>query len=99
MIESQTIQAVKDVPVMDVIGQYVNLRRRGATYKGLCPFHDERTPSFYVHPAKNIYKCFGCGAGGDAIKFVMEYERKTFVEAVELIADLNGISMERTHRT
>lgn len=99
MIQSHTIQAVKDVPVMDVIGQYVNLKRRGATYVGLCPFHDERTPSFYIHPAKNIYKCFGCGAGGDALKFVMEYEQKTFVEAVELIAGITGISIERTQRT
>lgn len=99
MIQSHTIQAVKEVPVMDVIGQYVNLRRRGATYKGLCPFHDERTASFYVHPAKNIFKCFGCGASGDGIKFIMDYERKTFVEAVELIAAITGISIERTERT
>ena len=99
MIQSHTIQAVKDVSVMDVIGQYVNLKRRGATYVGLCPFHDERTPSFAIHPAKNIYKCFGCGTGGDAIKFVMEYERKTFVEAVELIAGITGIGIERTQRT
>lgn len=96
MIQSHTIQAVKDVPVMDVIGQYVNLKRRGAAYVGFCPFHDERTPSFAVHPAKNIYKCFGCGAGGDAIKFVMDYERKIFIEAVELIAGITGISIERT---
>lgn len=99
MIKSLTIQAVKDVPVMDVIQHYVNFKRRGPTYVGLCPFHDEHTPSFAVHPAKNLYKCFGCGAGGDAIKFVMEYERKTFVEAVELIAGITGISIERTERT
>lgn len=99
MIQSQTIQAVKNVPLMDVIGHYVNLRRRGATYIGLCPFHDERTPSFAVHPTTNIYKCFGCGAGGDVIKFVMEYKRKTFAEAVEFIAGLTGISIERTERT
>ncbi len=99
MIQSNTILAVKDVPVMDVIGHYVNLRRRGATYVGLCPFHDERTPSFSVHPVKNIYKCFGCGVGGDAIKFVSDYERKTFVEAVELIAGITGISIEKTERT
>jgi hypothetical protein len=99
MIQSDTIRAVKDVSVMDVIGQYVNLKRRGANYVGLCPFHDEHTPSFAVHPAKNMFKCFGCGAGGDAIKFVMDYERKTFVEAVELIAGITGISIERTERT
>lgn len=99
MIQSHTIQKVKEVPVMDVIGHYVNLKRRGANYVGLCPFHNEHTPSFYVHPAKNIYKCFGCGAGGDAIEFVKNYEQKTFAEAVEVIAGITGISIERTQRT
>jgi|GEM_PF-7112039 len=99
MIKNDTIQAVKDVPVMDVINHYVNLRRRGANYVGLCPFHDERTPSFAVHAAKNMFKCFGCGAGGDAIKFVMDYEKKNFVEAVELIAGITGINIERTEKT
>lgn len=99
MIQSHTIEAVKAIPIMAVLEHYVNLRRQGSTYRGLCPFHDERTASFYVHPGKNIYKCFGCGAGGDAIKFVMEYERKTFVEVVELIAGISGICIERTKRT
>jgi hypothetical protein len=99
MIISSTIQAVKDVPVMDVIGQYVKLRKRGANYIGLCPFHDERTPSFAVHPAKNMFKCFGCGTGGNALRFVMDYEKKTFFEAVELIAGISGIAIETEQRT
>lgn len=98
MIQCHTIQAAKDC-IVEVVQQYVQLKRRGATYVGLCPFHDEHTPSFHVHPAKNIYKCFGCGAGGDAIEFIKNCEQKTFGEAVELIAGITGISMERTERT
>lgn len=99
IVSSQTIQSVKDVPLMDVITHYVKLRKRGANYIGLCPFHDERTPSFYIHHAKNIYKCFGCGAGGNALKFVMDIEKKTFIEAVELIAGIAGIAIEAEQRT
>jgi hypothetical protein len=99
MIQIHSIQAVKDVPATDVIGQFVKLHRRGAMYNGLCPFHDERTASFYVHPTWNVYKCFGCGAKGDVIKFIMNLQRKTFVEAVEVIAGVAGINIKRTERT
>lgn len=99
MILENTIQAVKEVQAVEVISHYVNLKKRGVNYLGQCPFHDERTPSFYVNPVRNSFKCFGCGIGGDAIKFVMEYENKSFVEAIELIAGLLGIQVEIAERT
>ncbi len=72
--------------MLQVLQQYVALKRTGANYKGLCPFHNEKTPSFYVHPGKGIYKCFGCGAGGNVYQFVMEMEGWSFPEAVRQLA-------------
>ena len=79
--------------IVDVVSQYVKLNKRGSTYFGLCPFHNEKTPSFSVTPAKQMYYCFGCGAGGNVITFVMEYENYTFVEAVKMLADRAGIAL------
>lgn len=94
-IAEQTIHDVKRaVNIVDIISRYVNLKRRGVNYLGICPFHDEKTPSFTVNPAKGFFKCFGCGKSGDAIKFVMEYEKKTYPEAIELIAGLNNILLQ-----
>src|SRR5205807_1737226 len=78
-------------------GEYVRLKRVGATgrYTGLCPFHQERTPSFSVHQGRQFYKCFGCGAGGDSLKFVMDFEGITFPEALKLLAERNGIAMPK----
>ena len=70
--------------IVDIVSQYVNLKKKGANYFGLCPFHNEKSPSFSVSPSKQMYYCFGCGAGGNVISFVMEYENYTFVEAVSL---------------
>ena len=83
------------VDIVDVIGQYVRLRKAGPRYTGLCPFHTEKTASFSVHSAHQFYKCFGCGAGGDVIKFVMEIEGLTFYEALKLLAERYGIPMPR----
>jgi DNA primase len=85
------------VDIVAVIGQYVRLKRVGAgpRYMGLCPFHAEKTPSFSVHGAHQFYKCFGCGLGGDVIKFVMEIERLSFYEALKLLAERHGIPMPR----
>src|SRR5579872_1111571 len=85
------------VDIVKVIGDYVRLRRVGATgrYIGLCPFHQEKTPSFSVNQARQFYKCFGCGVGGDALKFVMEIDGLTFPEALKLLADRNGIAMPK----
>ena len=73
--------------IVDIVSQYVNLKKKGANYFGLCPFHNEKSPSFSVSPGKQMYYCFGCGAGGNVITFVMEYENYTFVEAVKMLAD------------
>jgi DNA primase len=83
------------VDIVKVVGEYVRLRKAGAgpRYTGLCPFHTEKTASFSVHQTHQFYKCFGCGAGGDVIKFVMEIERLSFYEALRLLADRNGIPM------
>jgi DNA primase len=85
------------VDIVRVVGDYVRLKRAGAgpRYTGLCPFHHEKTPSFSVHSTHQFYKCFGCGAGGDVIKFVMEIERLTFWEAVKLLAERHGIPLPK----
>ena len=79
--------------IVDLISGYVRLKKQGNTYFGLCPFHNEKTPSFSVAPSKQMYYCFGCGAGGNAITFVMEYENYTFGEALKLLADRAGITL------
>lgn len=87
MITQDSIEALKArLDIVDVVGSYVELRKMGANYKAPCPFHDEKTASFVVSPSKQIYHCFGCGAGGDSIKFVMEYEKLSYPEALEKLA-------------
>src|SRR5271154_3743366 len=81
--------------VVRVIGEYVRLKKSGQNFTGLCPFHQEKTPSFAVHPVKQIYHCFGCGAGGDVFKFVMELEKCTFPEAIRTVAEKCGIAIPR----
>ena len=76
--------------VVDIISSYVNLKRTGSNYVGLCPFHNEKTASFSVSPSKQMYYCFGCGAGGNVFTFLMEYENLTFVEALERLAEQAG---------
>lgn len=93
-IPDDKVQEVRDrVDIVDLVGRYVELRRAGQNWKGRCPFHDEKTPSFNVNPARKGYKCFGCGEGGDAIRFVMEIEGKSFPEAVRKLAELYGVSL------
>ena len=81
--------------IVDVVSQYVKLNRRGNTYFGLCPFHNEKTPSFSVTPSKQMYYCFGCGAGGNVYNFVMEYENYTFGEALQQLADRAGVQLPK----
>ena len=81
--------------IVDVVSQYVKLNKRGSTYFGLCPFHNEKTPSFSVTPAKQMYYCFGCGAGGNVFNFVMEYENYTFGEALQHLADRAGVQLPK----
>ena len=85
--------------IVDIVGQYVNLKKKGANYFGLCPFHNEKSPSFSVSPGKQMYYCFGCGAGGNVITFVMEYENYSFVEAVKMLADRAGITLPEVEYT
>lgn len=81
--------------IVRVVGDYVRLKRTGQNFTGLCPFHSEKTPSFAVHPVRQIYHCFGCGAGGDVFKFVMEMDKLAFPEAVRAVAEKCGIAMPR----
>ena len=92
----QSIERVKEsANIAEVISAYTDLRRAGQQLTGLCPFHDERSPSFSVDPAKGVYHCFGCGVGGDVIKFVEEKEGLVFAEAVEALAERYGVEVER----
>ena len=79
---SITRQILQAADIVEVVSRYVTLRKAGKDYKALCPFHAEKTPSFYVSPSKQIFKCFGCGVGGDAIKFLQLKENLTFAEAL-----------------
>ena len=79
--------------IVDVISGYVRLQRKGSSYFGLCPFHNEKSPSFSVSPSKQMYYCFGCGAGGNVFNFIMEYENFTFIEAVKYLADRAGVKL------
>ena len=80
--------------IVDVISNYVRLKRSGSSYVGLCPFHNEKSPSFSVSQSKQLYHCFGCGAGGNVITFVMEYENMTFLEAVKMLGERAGMTLE-----
>ena len=79
--------------IVDIISGYVRLQKRGSNYFGLCPFHNEKSPSFSVSPGKQMYYCFGCGAGGNVITFLMEYENYTFAEALKVLADRAGVTL------
>ena len=85
--------------IVDVISQYVRLSKKGSTYFGLCPFHNEKTGSFSVSPNKQMYYCFGCGAGGNVFTFLMEYENFTFGEAMEALADRAGVELPKQEYT
>ena len=97
MIDRTSIESLKNsIDIVDVIGHFVELRKAGANYKANCPFHGEKTPSFVVSPSKQIYHCFGCGAGGDSIKFVMEMEKLSYPEAIEKLASMYNFSLRYT---
>ena len=79
--------------IVDVISGYVKLQRKGSSYFGLCPFHNEKSPSFSVSPGKQMYYCFGCGAGGNVFTFIMEYENYSFPEALKFLAERAGVTL------
>ena len=94
-IPEETLQHIlAATDIVDLVGRYVKLRRVGTNYRGLCPFHQEKTPSFYVNPQRGSYHCFGCGVGGSAIRFVMEHEGLQFMETVKRLADAAGIRID-----
>ena len=95
MIPQETIDRINDnANIVDVVSKHVDLVKRGRNFFGLCPFHNEKTPSFSVAPDKGIYHCFGCGQGGNAVNFVMEYEKISFVDALQQIGKELGIKVE-----
>lgn len=97
MIAQESIENLKNrLDVVDVVGSYIELKKSGANFKANCPFHGESTPSFVVSPSKQIYHCFGCGVGGDAIKFVMEYEKLNYPEAIEKLASQFNVTLRYT---
>lgn len=97
MIAKESIEQLKaNLDIVDILGNYIQLKKAGMNYSACCPFHNEKTASFMVSPTKGIYHCYGCGAGGDAIKFVMEYEKLSFVESVEKIANLSNFELTYT---
>ena len=96
-IPDSVIDEVRDrTDIVEVVSQSIVLKKVGKNYKGLCPFHSEKTPSFTVSPEKRIYHCFGCGAGGNAFKFVMETQNISFLEAVRKFSQNAGISIPQT---
>src|SRR6185295_16685624 len=100
MISQNTIQEILGrIDIIDIVGGFVKLKKRGANYLGLCPFHNEKTPSFTVSPSKEIYKCFGCGRSGNSISFIMEHEKYSYVEALKWLANKYGIEIEETFAT
>lgn len=100
MISKKTIGEIFDrLSVLDVVQDFVNMKKRGVNFIGLCPFHNEKTPSFTVSPSKNIYKCFGCGRGGNGIDFLMEHEAYSYPEALRYVANLYNIPIEETYQS
>ena len=100
MIPKDTVDRILDAArVEEVIGDFITLKRAGSSYKACCPFHNEKTPSFVVTPSKGIYKCFGCGKAGSAVSFVMDYEHKTYVEALRYLAKKYNIPVQEDEET
>lgn len=100
MIDQETIQRIMDAArIEEVIGDFVSLKKRGANHIGCCPFHNEKTPSFYVSPSKGIFKCFGCGEAGDVVKFLMKHEHYTYPEALRWLAQKYNIEIHEEEQT
>ena len=100
MISQNTIQQILSrIDIIDIIGSFIKLKKRGTSYLGLCPFHNEKSPSFTVSPAKEIYKCFGCGRSGNSIGFLMEHEKYSYVEALRWLAQKYNVAVEETETT
>ena len=95
MIDRETVDRIYAAAnIVDIVGEYVTLKRKGVNYQACCPFHNEKTPSFVVSPSKGVYKCFGCGKGGNAVTFLMEHENVTYPEALKMVAKRYGIEVK-----
>lgn len=90
---------VEDTDIVNLLGQYLSLTKKGNNYVSCCPFHEEKTPSFTISPQKSIYHCFGCGKGGNVITFLQEYEGLTFIEAIEKLAEINNLKIPRSSQS
>ena len=100
MIDHSTIERIIDAAqIVDVVSEFVTLKKKGVNYVGLCPFHDDKTPSFYVSPAKGLCKCFACGKGGNAVHFIMEHEQMTYPEALKWLANKYHIEIQERELT
>ena len=100
MIDAQTVQRILETAqILDVVQDFMTLKRRGTNYIGCCPFHNEKTPSMSVSPAKNIFKCFGCGAAGSPVSFVMRHENMTYPEALKYLAHKYNIHIKEKEFT
>jgi len=100
LISPETISTIFETAhIEEVVGDFVNIKKRGVNYIGLCPFHNEKTPSFTVSPSKGIYKCFGCGKGGNSVNFIMEHERYSYPEALKYLAKKYNIEIEEEEQT
>ena len=100
MIDKDTVDRIfSAIRIEEVVGDYVSLHRRGANLIGLCPFHNEKTPSFNVNPARGIYKCFGCGHAGNAVNFIMEIEQESYPDALRRLAKKYGIEIKERELT
>lgn len=100
MISPSTIERIRNAAhIEDIVSKYVTLRRAGSSYRGLCPFHDDSTPSFYVSPSRGICKCFACGEGGDVVHFIMKIEQLNYYEALKFLAGKYGIEVEEREMT
>lgn len=100
MIDQATIDKIMDAAqIVDVVSEFVTLRRRGVNYIGLCPFHNEKTPSFSVSPSKGVCKCFSCGKGGNVVHFIMEHEQLSYYEALKWLAKKYNIEIKERELT
>ena len=99
MIDQVTIDRILDAAqIVDVVSEFVTLRKRGVNYVGLCPFHNEKTPSFSVSPAKGLCKCFSCGKGGNSVHFIMEHEQMSYYEALKYLAKKYNIEIKEKEK-
>ncbi|MFA5525072.1 MAG: CHC2 zinc finger domain-containing protein, partial [Tissierellales bacterium] len=95
IFNEDTIREIRESnDIVDVVSEHITLKRTGSNYVGLCPFHDEKTPSFSVSPNKQMYHCFGCGEGGDVISFIMKHTNIDFIESLELLANRANIALD-----